>query len=78
MAEEAVVVTVDSALDDLVAKVDAVEKANTELKNQNVALIQSVADLKSQVEKHTNDGSLTESQLKKLQDATARLSKLVS
>jgi cell division septum initiation protein DivIVA len=68
---EPVVVTVDGALDDLTAKVDAVEKVNADLK-------QKVADLQSQLDGHVNNGSLTDAQLKKLQDATARLSKLVS
>jgi cell division septum initiation protein DivIVA len=68
---EPVVVTVDGALDDLTAKVDAVEKVNADLK-------QKVADLQSQLDGHVNNGSLTDAQLKKLQDAIARLSKLVS
>ena len=77
MADDTVV-TVDSALDDLTAKVEAVEKVNADLKQQNLDLNNQVADLKSQVAAHVNNGSLTDEQLKKLQDATARLLKLVS
>lgn len=76
--DQVVPVTVDVLLDNLTAQAEAVEKVNTNIKAQNIALAQRIADLEAQIDKHISDGSLTDAQLKKLQDVTERLSKLAS
>lgn len=76
--DQVVPVTVDVLLDNLTAQTEAIEKVNANIKTQNVALAQRIADLEAQIDKHISDGSLTDAQLKKLQDAIERLSKLVS
>lgn len=73
MADESVV-TVDSVLNELEAKIELVEKRNADLMKQ-IADQQSV--ITSYVN-HINGGSLNDSQLKKIQDLTERLSKLSS
>lgn len=70
MADE-IVQTIDSLLDNLVGVANNAVKVNADLR-------QKVSDLQAQVEKHKNDGSLTDDQLKKIQDVTTLLSSVVS
>ena len=69
--DPSVLTVVDELLDGLTGKLDAVEKVVEGFKKE-------IAELKAQVDKHTELGLLTESQLKKLKDAAERLFKLTS